>query len=93
MNAGERGTLLSGGQRARIGLARALVSRPTLLVLDEATAALDAETEALVLETLKGLRGRVTILAISHQPAIAAIADRVYRIESGTAVRVEPRAS
>ena len=87
---GERGSKLSGGERARIGLARALAGHPRLLILDEATAALDPETEAKVLETLRDLRGEVTILAISHQPALREVADRVYRIEAGRAERLEP---
>ena len=87
---GERGSRLSGGERARIGLARALAGRPKLLILDEATAALDPEAERIVLSTLEELRGEVTILAISHQPALRDVADRVYRIESGRAERLEP---
>ncbi len=82
---GERGTLLSGGQRARLALARALVHRPALLILDEATAALDPESEAELWRTMEVLRGRTTIVAISHQPALAGVADRIYRIENGTA--------
>jgi ATP-binding cassette subfamily C protein len=80
---GERGALLSGGQRQRIQIARALVMKPRLLVMDEATAALDEQTEAAVLETIAHLRGRTTVIAISHQPAIVEVADRVYRIEGG----------
>ena len=87
---GERGSRLSGGERARSGLARALAGRPKLLILDEATAALDPEAERIVLSTLEELRGEVTILAISHQPALRDVADRVYRIESGRAERLEP---
>jgi len=79
---GERGALLSGGQRQRIQIARALVTAPRLLVL-EATAALDAKTESAVLKTIAQLRGRTTVVAISHQPAIVAVADRVYRVEGG----------
>jgi ATP-binding cassette subfamily C protein len=82
---GERGALLSGGQRQRIQIARALVMKPRLLVMDEATAALDEQTEAAVLETIAHLRGRTTVVAISHQPAIVEVADRVYRIEGGQA--------
>ncbi len=84
---GERGSLLSGGQRQRVAIARALVRRPRLLILDEATAALDPETEAGVWETIERLRGRTTVVAISHQPALAGVADRIYRIEGG---RAEP---
>lgn len=80
---GERGSKLSGGQRQRIAIARALVHRPRLLVLDEITTALDPRTEAAICETLYALRGQVTVLAISHQPAMAEIADQVYRLEGG----------
>jgi len=80
---GERGLRLSGGQRQRIALARALVRRPQLLILDEATAALDSATEAEVCSTLRGLRGTMTILAICHQGPLIAAADRVYRVEGG----------
>jgi ATP-binding cassette subfamily C protein len=82
---GERGSLLSGGQRQRIALARALVHEPRLLILDEATAALDRDSESAVWETITRLRGRATVIAISHQPALAHVADRMYRIEGGRA--------
>jgi ATP-binding cassette subfamily C protein len=85
---GERGNLLSGGQRQRIAIARALVHHPKLIVLDEATAALDPETEAAVWATVSKLRGKTTVVAISHQPALTGVADRIYRIENGRAVRV-----
>ena len=85
---GERGARLSGGQCQRIMLARALVHRPTLLILDEATTALDPATEAEICSTLRQLVGDVTILAVSHQPAILDVADRVYRIQDGRAVPV-----
>ena len=81
--AGERGARLSGGQRQRIMLARALVHRPRLLILDEATNALDPESEAEICRTLAALKGEVTILAVTHQNALAQISDRVYRVVDG----------
>lgn len=80
---GERGGKLSGGQRQRLCIARALVRQPKLLILDEATSALDPDSEAAICETLENLRGRITILAISHQTGLAAVADRVLRLEAG----------
>jgi ATP-binding cassette subfamily C protein len=88
---GERGGKLSGGQRQRISIARALVHRPRLLILDEATSGLDPESEAAVCDTLLKLRGDLTILAISHQPALAEIADINYRIRDGKIVQTDKR--
>ena len=87
---GEQGAKLSGGQRQRIVIARALAHRPALLILDEATSALDPDSEAAVLDTIHTLRGRLTLLAITHQSAMVAAADRVYRLEQGRAVAVRP---
>lgn len=78
---GERGGKLSGGQRQRIMIARALVRRPRLLVLDEATSSLDQDSEDAICDTLAALRGELTILAISHRPAFAAISDRVVQVD------------
>jgi len=86
---GERGGALSGGQRQRILVARALVNRPRLLILDEATSALDPATAAALADTLRGLRGSVTILAVTHQVDLVEAASRVYRLEKGQAVLVE----
>ena len=82
---GERGGKLSGGQRQRIVIARALVNRPRLLILDEATSALDRESEDAICKTLGGLKGQLTILAISHNRAMVQAADYVYRMTDGTA--------
>lgn len=86
---GERGSRLSGGQRQRIVIARALAHRPKLLILDEATSALDMEAEAAISKTLQGLKSELTIVAVSHQPALMRAADRVYRLERGQLVTVE----
>ncbi len=83
---GERGARLSGGQRQRIMIARALAHRPALLVLDEATSALDPTSEAAICETLKGLRGKLTILAVTHQAAMRRISDHVYVVAQRTAL-------
>jgi ATP-binding cassette subfamily C protein len=85
---GERGSMLSGGQRQRVMIARALVHDPKLLILDEATSALDPATETSLWKTLTELRGRLTILSISHRPALAQEADVVYRLEKGRALRL-----
>ena len=86
---GERGGKLSGGQRQRIAIARALVHKPKLLILDEATSGLDPESEAAVCDTLQQLRGELTILAISHQSALVKIADNAYRIQDGKILQTE----
>ncbi|MBK7520865.1 MAG: ABC transporter ATP-binding protein [Gammaproteobacteria bacterium] len=82
---GERGGMLSGGQRQRLMIARAMLHRPRLLILDEATSALDQEGEAAICDTLRGLRGQLTIIAVSHRDALAGIADHVYHVDQGRA--------
>ena len=84
----ERGMALSGGQRQRIAIARALARRPKLLILDEVTSSLDPQTEAAICHTLQGLRGQLTIMAISHQPAVVEAANRIYRIQNSEVVLV-----
>jgi len=81
---GDRGVRLSGGERQRLALARALVRHPSLLVLDEPTNAIDAESEERILDALDALRGSVTVVLVSHRPAPLARADAVYVIDGGS---------
>ena len=85
---GQRGLKLSGGQRQRIAIARALVRKTKLLILDEATTALDPDTETAICQTLHKLRGDITILAISHQPAVLDVADCAYQVQGGMATPI-----
>ncbi|GAB3119591.1 ATP-binding cassette domain-containing protein [Novispirillum itersonii] len=80
---GERGTALSGGERQRLALARALIRAPAMLVLDEPTSALDSGAETHVLETLRALRGRVTVVLISHRPLPPGFADAHIHLDRG----------
>jgi subfamily B ATP-binding cassette protein MsbA len=83
---GDRGTLLSGGQRQRIAIARAILTNPTILILDEAASALDAESEELVQEAIEKLRGRQTIFVVAHRLSTIRKADRIYVLEEGKMV-------
>jgi len=80
---GEFGNVLSGGQRQRIGIARALLSSPKILVMDESTSALDSETENSILEVLKNLQPRLTIVAIAHRLSTLANSDRIIYVAGG----------
>ena len=83
---GENGTRISGGQRQRLGVARALFTRPRLLVLDEATSALDAETEQAISQTMRDLEGDVTTITIAHRLATVRHCDLVLYLEHGRVV-------
>ena len=86
---GERGIRLSGGQRQRIGLARALYHRPSLLILDEATSALDVATEARLLEALRSLAGKLTMVVSAHRLSTIAGCDKVIDLSNKSAVVAE----
>jgi ATP-binding cassette, subfamily B, bacterial HlyB/CyaB len=77
---GERGAGLSGGQKQRIAIARALLKHPRVLIFDEATSNLDAETQEAFARTIAALRGKVTILLVTHAPNPALIFDQVIRL-------------
>jgi len=83
---GDRGAQLSGGERQRLALARALVRKPTLLILDEATNALDPFNESKIIEALQGLKGTTTLCIITHKPEMLALADKVINLEKGNVV-------
>ncbi len=83
---GEGGMRLSGGERQRISIARALLKDAPILLVDEATAALDAENQAAIAEALARLRGRRTLIVIAHQLSTVAMADRIAVLEDGRVV-------
>ena len=83
---GDRGALVSGGERQRLALARALLRRPRLLILDEATSSLDSENERKIRTAIEELRGRMTILVISHRLSTVRGADRIHVLERGRLV-------
>ena len=80
---GDRGTMLSGGQRARVSLARALLKNPSLLVLDEASSALDAETEKRIQENLLASGSERTTIAVAHRLSTIRNADEIISMVDG----------
>ena len=86
---GENGTAISGGQRQRVALARALYKDFELLVMDEATAALDMETERAVIDSIRQVKGNKTLLMVTHHMSLANECDVVYKIENRKIVQVK----
>ena len=80
---GERGTELSGGERQRIVLARAILRKPQLLILDEATSSLDQNSESLIIHSIKKIAEFTTILIIAHRSSTISIADKIYVLKYG----------
>lgn len=83
---GERGYTLSGGQRQRIAIARTVLADPRVLILDDATSAIDVQTELEIYRALRRLATRRTTILIAHRSSTIALADRVVRLENGRAV-------
>ncbi|MEO1673567.1 MAG: ATP-binding cassette domain-containing protein, partial [Cyanobacteria bacterium J06631_2] len=84
---GERGVLLSGGQRQRVGIARAIYHEREILVLDEATAALDNETEGLITQSIRSLGGNKTMIHIAHRLTTVEHCDRIYLLDQGRIIK------
>jgi len=80
---GERGTKMSGGQRQRLGIARAVFTHPKLLILDEATSSLDGQTEAEITASINALRGSTTVLVIAHRLSTVRNADAIIYMDKG----------
>ena len=83
---GDRGVRLSGGQRQRLALARAIIRKPDLLILDEATSSLDTESERLIQQSIDSLTGEMTIVVIAHRLSTIRNADYVYVLHEGKIV-------
>ncbi|MCI8409686.1 MAG: ATP-binding cassette domain-containing protein, partial [Lachnospiraceae bacterium] len=83
---GEKGVRFSGGQRQRLGIARALYHNPEILIFDEATSALDNDTEAAIMESINRFQGEKTMIIIAHRLETIKNCDLVYRVEKGKIV-------
>ena len=80
---GDRSSAVSGGQRQRLCLARALASRPSVLILDEPTSALDVHSEQLIQQSLESLKGETTLFMVAHRLSTLAVCDRVMVVAGG----------
>jgi subfamily B ATP-binding cassette protein MsbA len=85
--AGPGGRWLSGGERQRIGIARALLKKPGFLVLDEPTAALDADTTGRLMDSLAGLKNTMSVVVITHRLELLRLADRIIGLEDSRITR------
>jgi ATP-binding cassette subfamily C protein LapB len=89
---GESGALLSGGQRQLVALARCLVTRPQVLLMDEPTSSMDAQSEVAFLRQLKQACGNCTLVMVTHRPAVLELVGRVVVVDAGRVVMDGPKA-
>ena len=89
---GERGVRISGGQRQRLGIARALYHNPEILVFDEATSALDTDTESAIMEAIDSFHGRKTLIIIAHRLRTIENCDMIYKVDKGKIVQTTLKA-
>jgi ATP-binding cassette subfamily C protein LapB len=92
MPVGEMGHLLSGGQRQLVALARCLVSRPQLLLMDEPTSSMDAQAEVTFIKHLKTALGQQTLVVVTHRPALLDVVDRIIVVDNGRILADGPKA-
>lgn len=91
MPIGEGGSSLSGGQKQLVALARCLVTRPQVLLMDEPTSSMDAQTEAQFLQYLKGVLSRRTLVVVTHRPALLDVVDRIIVVDEGRIIIDGPK--
>jgi ATP-binding cassette subfamily C protein LapB len=89
---GEAGNLLSGGQRQLVALARCLLTRPRILLMDEPTSSMDAQSEVAFLRQLKAATGDCTLVVVTHRPAVLELVSRIVVVDAGRLVMDGPRA-
>ena len=87
-NLGERGSRISGGEKQRIGIARALYRNPEILILDESTNSIDLKTKKTILKNINNLRGEKTIISISHEMDVLKDCDKIFEMKNGKLVQV-----
>jgi ATP-binding cassette, subfamily B, bacterial MsbA len=90
---GQSGQRLSGGQRQRIALARAILRKPEVLILDESTSQIDMASELQIRETLQTMKGQLSLIIITHREALIALADEVYSMQAGSLLRTSSPSS
>jgi ATP-binding cassette subfamily C protein LapB len=92
LSVGEMGSLLSGGQRQLVALARCLVTQPQILLMDEPTSSMDAQSEIMFLRQLNEAIGKRTVIMVTHRPAVLELAQRVIVVDGGKIILDGPKA-